>query len=479
MREYGNLDRLFYPKSLAVVGASPGATDRSQGNNYIMGSIVQNYKGKIYPVHPSGENIFGLTTYKRVRDIPDEIDLVIFSIPASVVLNVMEDCVAKKVKFIHFFTAGFSETGVQELADLEKKILELARANHIRILGPNCMGIYCPDGGLAFQPKFATAVGPVSFFSQSGQLSGYFSGIGGLEGLSFAKVVSFGNAIDINASELLSYLADDEKTAVIGSYIEGLPDGRRFFETAKAVTGKKPLMIYKGGQTDGGSRAVKSHTASIAGSREIWEAMCRQTGIIRVDSLEEMACTMSAWQRMPLPDGKGVAIVGAAGGGSVTTTDIAEKAGLLVPHLSPDSVRRLKEVVPLAGSSVLNPLDIGMASMSDKILNTLVSVLKEDPVIHGLVFIQSINAIQHVLGAKGIDMIVELTVHLKSVLGKPIYPVLETIDPFDASSQGKECKNRYHEKGIATFPSFSMAARVVKNLYDYNMYLKRTEQPVL
>ncbi|MBA3027225.1 MAG: hypothetical protein FP816_00195 [Desulfobacteraceae bacterium] len=469
-----NLERLFYPKSIAVVGASPGATGRSQGNNYIMGSIVQNFKGKIYPVHPSGENIFGLTTYKNIRDIPEDIDLVIFSIRASAVLKVLEDCAARKVKFVHFFTAGFSETGVQELADLEKQILDLAQSNGIRILGPNCMGIYCPDGGLAFQPQFATAAGSVSFFSQSGQLSGYFTGIGGLEGLQFAKVVSFGNAIDINASELLSYFASDEKTTVIGSYLEGLPDGRRFFEIAKDLTRNKPLVIYKGGQTDGGSRAAKSHTASIAGSQKIWEAMCRQAGIICVDSLEEMACTISAWQRIALPEGKGVAIVGGAGGGSVTTTDIAEKTGLLVPHLSEDSVRRLKEVVPLAGSSVLNPLDIGMASMSDQILTTLVSVLKEDPKIHSLIFIQSINAIQHILGFKGVEQIIALTVHLKNVLGKPIYPVLEVIDAFSGASQSKDFKTRYHENGIATFPSFSMAAKVMKNLYDYNVYLQQT-----
>jgi acetyltransferase len=474
----GNLDRLFYPKNIAVVGVSPKAGKRSQGNNYIMGSIVQNFKGKIFPIHPGGENIFGLTTYKSLREVPEDIDLVIFSIPSSAVIQVMEDCIAKKVKFVHFYTAGFSETGIPELADLEKRILQMAISNGIRILGPNCMGVYCPDGGLAFQPQFSTLTGSTSFFSQSGQLSGYFTRFGELAGLRFAKVVSFGNAIDIKASELLAYLAADDKTTAIGAYIEGLPDGRSFFEIAKAMTPNKPLVIYKGGQTDGGARATQSHTASIAGSQQIWESMCRQAGIICVNSLEEMAATISALQRTGLPEGNGVAIVGGAGGGSVTTTDIAEKAGLKVPRLSEDSVRRLKEVIPAAGSSVLNPLDIGMASLSDNVFTTLISVLKEDPVIHGLIFVQSADAIRHILGPKGLEQIASLTAHVKKELGKPIYPVLEVINPGDSAIQGTDFFSRYHENNIATFPSFGMAAKVIKNLYEYKRFLvKRNEEP--
>ena len=473
MSENLNLEPLFFPKSIAVVGASPKAKGRQQGNNYIMGSIVQNFNGKIYPVHPSGENIFGFTTYKSIRDIPDDIDLVIFSIPAFAVLNVMADCAAKKVKFVHLYTAGFSETGIPELADLEHQILHLAKSNGIRILGPNCMGIYCPEGGLAFQPEFTTDAGSVSFFSQSGQLSGYFSRMGELAGLKFSKIVSFGNAIDINATELLAYFATDEKTTTIGSYIEGFSDGRRFFEIAKRLTPKKPIVIYKGGQTEGGARATKSHTASIAGSQKIWEAMCRQAGIISVDSLDEIAVTISALQRTALPEGKGVAIFGGAGGGSVTMTDIAEKVGIKVPQLSEDSVRRLNEIIPAAGRSVLNPLDMGMAAMSDNVMNTLASVLKEDPVIHGMIFLQSIDAINHMMGSKGLEMMVDLTEHLKNELGKPIYPVLEVLNPFEVANQGQEFISRYHEKNMATFPTFLMAAKVIKNLYEYKRYLMK------
>ena len=472
MKDTEQLDRLFFPESIAVVGASP-KSPQNQGNNYIMGSINQNFRGRIFPVHPSGESIFGLTTYKTLKDIPDDIDLVIFSIPSSAVMNVLADCAAKKVKFVHFFTAGFGETGVPELAELEKQILDMAKSNNIRILGPNCMGIYHPEGGLAFQPQFPPAPGSLSFFSQSGQLSGYFVGFAEREGLKFAKVVSFGNAIDINASELLEYFAADEKTTVMGAYLEGLPDGRRFFEIAKKMTLKKPLVIYKGGQTDGGARATQSHTASIAGSQQIWESMCRQAGIISVDSLEELAATVSAWQRTRPPLGTGVVIAGGAGGGSVTTTDIAEKAGLKVPQLTEDSVRRLREVVPTAGSSVLNPLDIGMAALSDKVLTALVKVIKEDPGIHAMISLQSVDAISHVLGRKGFEQMAELTNHLRNELGKPIYPVLEMIDPANSANIYTELAERYHEQNIATFHSFYMAAKVMKSLYDYNRHCTR------
>ena len=451
MNKNSNLDTLFFPKNIAVVGASPKSL-QNQGNNYIMGSIVQNFRGKIFPVHPSGENIFGLTTYKSVKDIPDDIDLVIFSIPSSSVIDVMSDCIAKNVKFIHFFTAGFGETGDPDLAALEQHILLMARENNVRILGPNCMGIYHPDGGLAFQPQFPSISGSVSFFSQSGQLSGFFTGVGGRAGLKFAKVVSFGNAIDINASELLAYFASDEKTKAVGSYIEGLANGRQFFEIAKQMTRTKPLVIYKGGQTHGGARATKSHTASIAGSHQIWQAMCKQAGIMNVDSLEEVAATLSAWQRTRLPLGNGVVIAGGAGGGSVTTTDIAEKVGLKVPRLTEDSIRRLKEVVPTAGSSVLNPLDIGMAALSDKVLTALVSVLKEDPGIHGMIFLQSVDAIMYMMGNKGFEKMADLTDHLRKEMGKPIYPVLEFIDPARLSTSR------------VTIPSFIM--RKISQLFN-------------
>ena len=190
-------------------------------------------------MHPAARDTLGFKTYARVTDIPDDIDLAIFTIPAGAVLDVMKDCVEKKVKFVHLFTAGFSETGRADFAEIERQMIQMAKDGGIRVVGPNCMGLYCPEGGLAFQPQFPHTPGHTAFFSQSGQMAGMFVQKAQDSKLTFSKVVSFGNSSDLAASDFLEYYFQDEQTRVIGAYLEGLKDGRRFFEIAKRVTRKK------------------------------------------------------------------------------------------------------------------------------------------------------------------------------------------------------------------------------------------------
>ena len=472
------LDRLFYPKSIAVIGASAKAGNGMGmggpgGNNYIKGAITMNFNGKIYPVHPKGEDTLGFKTYKSVRDIPGEVDLVIFAIPAAASLSVMEDCAVKGVKFAHLFTAGFSETGIEEYIVLEKKLLDIARSGGIRVVGPNCMGIYCPQGGLSFQPFFSEVPGSVSFFSQSGQLTGFFVMKAESLGLHFSKAVSFGNASDLKAHDFLEYLAQDKTTEVIGSYIEGLKDGRKFFEVARRVTSKKPVVIYKGGQTQGGSRATQSHTGAIAGSQAIWQAMCKQTGIISVDSLDELAYTISALQKMKLPKGKRVAILGGAGGGSVTMTDIAEKEGLYVPQLSDDSIRQLREFIPVQGSSVKNPMDIGGNAYMGNHFETVISILREDPNIDAMIFLLPIGMFLRMMGRPMINLMIEQILKIFEIFQKPLFLALEKDDAYGSGESINEVWERCKDIGIAVFPSFEMASKVLSNLNDYREFLSR------
>ncbi|MCP4750477.1 MAG: hypothetical protein GY866_06265, partial [Proteobacteria bacterium] len=354
-----SLDRLFYPKNVAVVGASPKRNGR--GNRWIGAYIRFNFNGKIYPVHPKAETVLGCTAYKNVRDIPEDVDLITFAIPFSSVLDVMKDCVEKRVKYVHLFTAGFSETGEKENARLEREIYEVAREGGVRIIGPNCMGLYCPEGRISWAEDFPKKPGPVAFVSQSGQLAYQFVTDGGREGLRFSKVVSYGNASDLKIHDFLEYLAEDDDTKIVAAYLEGLTHGREFFEAAKRVTAKKPLIIFKGGQTEGGARATQSHTASIAGSVKIWDSICRQAGIIQVNSQEELVFTTLGFLRIEQPQGNRVAILGGAGGGSVTMTDISEKEGLKVPQLAPETVRELSKIVPMSGNSVNNPMDMAFS----------------------------------------------------------------------------------------------------------------------
>lgn len=472
-----SLERLFYPRSIAVVGASPdGDAFRWGGKTFIEGLVRQNYRGNVYPVHPKAETVVGIKAYKNVCDIPDEVDLAIFSVPASAVMQVMSDCVKKKVKFAHIFTAGFTETGLPERAQLEEEMKALARSGGVRVIGPNCMGVYCPDAGVAWVKDFPASSGSVAFVSQSGQLAGHFIEEGTRWGIKFSKVVSFGNASDLQCHEFLHYLAEDEKTQVIGSYIEGLKDGRAFFETVKDLTVKKPLVIWKGGQTEGGSRAVSSHTAAIAGSRQLWQAMCKQTGIISVNNIEELVSSIVGLQYMPLPRGRRVAVVGGAGGGSVTMTDAAERANLLVPHLSEASIKGLSEFVPVHGQSVKNPLDIFSVLVNYDHFMRMIELLRDDPNIDALIYFQRVEwAIRR--ERRFLDMAMQMAIDGSKELKKPLYIALAAAHSLEGELLRREAQRRYMAEGVASFPTFESAATTAYNLSEYQRFLSAKREP--
>ncbi|MBW1708843.1 MAG: CoA-binding protein [Deltaproteobacteria bacterium] len=470
LRETTNqLDSLFYPKSVAVVGASPSKNGRA--NQWINGYIKLGFQGKIFPVHPSAETILGFKSYPSVRDIPEEVDLVIFSVPFAVVLQVMQDCVEKGVKYVHLFTAGFSETGQEDQADLERQLLEIAQKGGVRLIGPNCMGLYCPESGLTWSEDFPKTAGPVGFVSQSGQLASHFIWDGAMDGIQFSKVISFGNACDLQSHDFLNYLGQDEKTEILGSYIEGLKDGRAFFEFARNITRKKPFVVWKGGQTEGGARATQSHTASIAGSQKIWQSLCQQTGIVSVDSMEELISTTVALKKMPLPRGTNVALVGGAGGGSVTMTDAAEKEGLKVPHLAEETQRKLAEFIPISGNSVRNPLDIGFSNVyrDENDFVRLFKLLNDDPIINAVIFFRGLRRGRG--SRKDMNLLTSLMLKGMEVIEKPVYIVLPGNRTLEGEALREEAQDKYNNIGLPTFPSFTLAARVISNLSQYYNYL--------
>lgn len=469
-----NLDALFYPKSIAVVGTSPKrGVVWSSGNAYINGCIKQSYQGKIYPVHPNAKTVLGYACYPSIDHIPGEIDLVIFCIPSSAVLNVMESCVKKKVKFVHLLTAGFSETGKDEFADIEKQLVEKARQGNIRIVGPNCMGLYCPDGGIAWNGEMPDRIGSVGLFSQSGQLASMIVMAGAAKKISFSKVVSFGNACDLKAHDYLNYLANDPKTKIIGAYLEGVTCGREFFDAAKKITKTKPVIVWKGGQTEGGARATQSHTAAMAGSHRIWEAMCRQAGIISVNAIDEMTQTISAIKRLPVPDGTRVAILGGAGGGSVTMTDLAEKQGLSVPHLSDYTIAKLEEFIPLQGNSAKNPLDILAQLRGTEQFEKLMTLLKNDSNIDSLVFSVNLAFIYREAGRRGIDFYLDTIAKAGKWLEKPMYLIADTFNSLEMQALQFDAEEKLAGMKIPMFSSFETAARIIKSLKGYKDYLNR------
>ena len=471
-----DLDRLFFPRNFAVIGAT---TKRvwawSSGNSWIAGAFKLGFQGAIHPVHPTAETILGLKVYPSIRDIPGEIDLAIITVPLTVASQVMEDCALKGVPFVHILTAGFSETGRKEYMDIENNIIEIARRGGIRVIGPNCMGIYCPEGGMAWSDRFPSKAGPIGFFSQSGQLAYQIIENTSHQGLYFSKVISFGNGSDLEAHEFLEYLAQDEKTQIIGAYLEGLKDGRAFFEAARKTTLKKPLVIWKGGQTEGGSRATQSHTAAIAGSQQIWNAMCKQAGIIAVHTMEELIFTIKGLQSLPIPKGTNVAVLGGAGGGSVTMTDFAEKEGLKVPHLSEETIRELEQFIQMEGNSAKNPLDILPALIptgtGKETMLRLAELLRDDTNIDAMIFNVTPDWIYNAYGRTTLNRYLELSVEALKQLEKPLFIALPREDDLKKDALQREVQSWYHEVGVPTFPDFSLAARVMSNMKKYGDYL--------
>jgi acyl-CoA synthetase (NDP forming) len=351
------LDVIFHPRSVAVVGVSSDQRGfAGAGARFITGLREMGFP-VIYPVNPKYDEIQGLKCYGSILEIDGPVDHVISSLPAALVPQLVEDSVTKGVRCIHFFTAGFSETGDEKRAELEGELAARARQAGIHILGPNCMGLYVPGSKLAFADGFPPEPGPVTFISQSGGNADAMVRAAARRGIRFSKVVSYGNAAGISESDLLDYLAEDPETEIIGAYIEGIKDGRRFLKAMRKAASSKPLIVLKGGRTQSGTRAVRSHTGSLAGSTQIFEAACRQAGALHVKNLDEMVDVTVALRYAGIPRGPRVVVVGGGGGLSVFAADEIDEAGLTCPSLPEAIQARLQEFTPAAGTSVRNPVD--------------------------------------------------------------------------------------------------------------------------
>lgn len=344
---------IFEPRSVAVIGASNDLM--KFGGRAFMIPLETGYRGAIYPVNPNREEIGGIKAYPSVLDIPDDIDLAVFAVVASMVPKAMEECVKKGVKGAVMITAGFAEIG-EEGKKLQDEVVRIAHRGGIRFVGPNSNGIWSSRVKLNLLFMAAPQPGPISFISQSGTLGGYLFQLATTKGYGFSKFVSSGNQASINVSDYLEYLAQDEDTKAIVLYIEGVQEGRRFFEIGKEVVQKKPIVVYKGGRTSAGSRASLSHTASLAGSDEVFDAACRQAGIIRCNEVLHPFDLAEALSSQPVPKGKRVTIIG-SGGQCVATADACASLGLELPEFDEDTKRRLMEVLPPHAPVPANPID--------------------------------------------------------------------------------------------------------------------------
>jgi acyl-CoA synthetase (NDP forming) len=469
------LDDIFHPRSIAIVGASASGPPEA---GWVARLLKFGYSGRIYPINPRATEISGLKAYPSVRDIPDAVDYAIFNVPARLTPQIMQDCAAKGVKVAHIFSAGFSETGKEEAKRLEASVAAIARSGNVRVIGPNCMGVYCPAGGLTFNPSFAREPGKLAFVSQTGAGATRFVFLANDRGIHFSKVISYGNALDLDAPDFLEYLAGDTETEIIGCYIEGVKDGRRFLSAVRQCLSSKPVIIMKAGLTEGGADAAASHTASLAGSVSVWDAFFKQTGVIRAESLEEMADIALAWLRLSCPRGRRVGIVGRGGGLGVIATDICERAGLKVPPFLPETRKQLEEIIPEAGATVRNPVETAqsVSSVADFYPRGL-KIVAADPQIDFIITHIALDIYGGRYPAMREQLLkaAEALITTVPTLPKPLAAVLYAGEHLGTVSAVFEARDRLLKAGIAVYPTIEAAARAISQLIKYHEFAKRSE----
>ena len=468
-----SLDRLFHPDSVAIVGASPNPA--SVGYHFTRYLMDHDFKGRIYPINLRFNEVLGLKVYTNMKDIPEsKVDYVICCIPAEGVLTLLEDCRSKKVDLVHLFTGKMKERGGDKRTRLEHEIMEKARNLGIRILGPNSMGIYHPKVGLSFNYDLPKESGPVGGFFQTGGGAGELVRYAALRGVRFSKIIGYGNGSDINETELLYYFAQDSETEIIVAYIEGVRDGADFIQALAYTTRKKPVIILKGGRGQAGSKLAFSHTASLAGSLEVWTAMLKQYGATMVYDFQELIDQVVAFTFLPPVRGRKVVITGAGGGKSVVSSDVWEDKGFEVPDLSPKLREKLKEKLPELWDWVRNPVDISifqnvpftpmnllmMISNEDKIDVLVVNMTQDDPYPRDM-WLETLakDLLDGVLSLKG--------------EGKPVVCVIETgeicLSDMESWKWSAIAEMRKHiiSEGIPVFPTTDRAAKALKRCVDY------------
>lgn len=370
-----DLTNLFAPRSVAVVGASTNVD--SPGHDYVRSLKEFGFSGPVYPVNPKADEIAGYKAYPSLTAVPGSVDLVISCVPARAVPALVEECGGGKARFLHLFTARFSETGDEDDAALEAQVLETAAKSGVRILGPNGMGVYHPAGQIAFRPDLPQEAGSVAFLSQSGNNAVEVVIRGAARGLKYGKVANYGNGKDLSPDLLLDYLGHDAETKVIGAYVEGVPDGRAFFQALQRAAAQKPVIIHKAGRTAAGARSAASHTAALAGALDIWSTAIRQAGAVEVRSQEQLLDLMIGASLMPLPKGRRVAVVGGGGGRSVQSADACEEQGLAVEPLADALRERVRERAPQLADWVGNPVDQSILAGSGLSSNGLLQMMIE------------------------------------------------------------------------------------------------------
>jgi len=460
------LDAIFQPKSVAVIGAS--TTKGKVGHDIFANLLRGEFQGTLYPVNPAARSILCVPAYPSVKDIKDDIDLGMIILPPQGALQAVRDCAAKGVKGIVIVSAGFKEVG-GEGAKIEDEIAAVCREAGIRLIGPNCLGVINPSPDVRLNASFSTHMpqkGNISFISQSGALCTSVLDFAQSRGFGFSKFVSIGNKADIDELDLLRYYHKDPETHVIMIYMEELRMREGFMEQVKHITSghrPTPILVIKSGKTTAGAAAAASHTGSIAGTEAVYNAIFDETGIIRVDTVDNLFDYASAFGANRIPRGNRVAIITNAGGPGIIATDMTEMSGLKLARFSPETDAILRKYLPPT-ANFNNPVDVIGDASSDRYHHALEAVINDDGV-DGVLMILTPQSMTDAIGtAKAIVAIYRNT-------SKPIICCFMGVVDVSAGV------NYLLENRVPVYQFPENAARAIGKLYEATRWLTRKILP--
>ena len=463
-----NLKTGFEPRAVAVIG------DKRVGG-YLWLRAQAHLARKLYSVQIDPYEILGIeamdvANYKSLAEIPEEIDYAIVAVPRPIAPRILKDCIAKGVRCVSFFTSGFAETNEEAGIKLQAELKAVALSSDVAMIGPNCMGLYNPSIGLcSFPDQKVGEAGEVCFISQSGTHAINFTMQAAARGIKINKAASIGNAIILEAADFIDVMAEDPATRIIGMYVEGVRDGRHFFESVKRASRRIPVVVWKGGATEAGARATFSHTGSLATPSAVWRAAMRQSGAAEVENLDATLDVIELFTKGRRVPGRRVGLVAMTGGQSVSITDAFAGAGLEVPALSTSSYEELKKFFNVVGGSYRNPLDAGGTIALDSEqgnLGRILDILDRDPVIDAI-------ALEVATGLRGarwasheeeLIMLLDKLRDFKDRTGKCFALILH---PAHIEAIVARAKELARERGLLVFDSFARAAAALRVAADY------------
>ncbi|MEM0351402.1 MAG: CoA-binding protein [Sulfolobales archaeon] len=464
----GQIEFFFSPRTVVVVGASrkPGKVGYE-----LLRNLREMFRGVLYAVNPEAREILGVPCYPNLASIPEDIDVAVVSVPAEKVLEVAEEAGKKGVKGLIVISGGFKEVGAEGL-EREKKLIEIVKKYGMRLIGPNCVGVYVPKTGmntlfLSKERQGYPTHGFIAFASQSGAFGSAVLDWAAMRGIGISKFVSYGNKADVDEVDVLLYLKNDEDTRVITLYIEGIENGAEFFKVLGEVTKYKPVVVLKSGRTEAGARAASSHTGSLAGSDSIYDAVFKQSGAIRAYSMEELFDLAMGLAMQPPAAGERVVVLTVGGGSGVMATDALSELGLKVPKLSDSTVSKLRKIL-LPFASPYNPVDVTGSAVDEHLVEAIDILLTSEDQIDAVMWLPyyMVPGITPELNKKFLERV------------KKVFRETNRVVPIVGVATGGSYTAIYAKEaesmGIPMYVSPERAAKVIKALVDYGRWLKRT-----